>query len=38
MHPVKMEVDAILSLRGGILEIVGEAADVGKLLAICTLR
>ena len=37
MHPVKMEVDAILILRGGILEIVGEAADVGKLLAICTL-
>ena len=30
MHPVKMEVDAILILRGGILEIVGEAGDSGK--------
>ena len=35
--PVKMEVDAILILHGWILEIEGEAADAGELLAICTL-
>jgi hypothetical protein len=35
--PVKMEVDAILIWHGWVLEIVDEAGDAGKLLAICTL-